>query len=88
MSLSQVIGQLVSAIKSIHAGTIAAGDMAIVNVLRSEVLPVVAPQVSSTIEDAWAEVAGVAKGCRSAGGNVWYCIGGGDNLGRAEAGRT
>jgi hypothetical protein len=66
MPLSQMIGQLVSAIESIHAGTIAARDMAIMDVLRSEVLPVVAPQVSSAIEDAWAEVAGVVLGL------VWY----------------
>jgi hypothetical protein len=59
-----------------------------VDVLGSEVLPVVAPQVSSAIKDAWAEVAGVADGCCCTGGNVWYCIGGGDNLVRAEAGRT
>jgi hypothetical protein len=62
--------------------------MAIVDVLGSEVLPVVAPQVSSAIKDPWAEVASVAYGCCSAGDNVWYCIGGDDNLGRAEAGRT
>jgi hypothetical protein len=59
-----------------------------VDVLGSEVLPIVASQVSSTIEDAWAEVAGMAEGCCCAGGNVWYCIGEGDNLARAEAGRT
>jgi hypothetical protein len=87
MSLSQMIGQLVSAIKSIHVGTIAARDMAIVNVLRSEVLPVVASQVSSTIEDAWTEVAGVAEECCCAGGNVWNCIGDSYNLARAEADR-
>jgi hypothetical protein len=88
MSLSQMIGQLVSAIESIHASAIAAGDMAIVNVLGSEVLPVVAPQVSSAIEDTWAEVAGVAERYYSSGGSVWYCIGDGENLARAEAGRT
>jgi hypothetical protein len=88
MSLSQMIGQLISAIKAIHAGTIEAGDMAIVDVLGGEVLPVVAPQVSSAIEDSWAEVAGMAEGCWCAGGNVRYCIGGGDNFASAELGRT
>jgi non-ribosomal peptide synthetase component E (peptide arylation enzyme) len=58
-----MIGQFVSAIESIDAGTIAAGDMAIVNVLGSEVLPVVASQVSSAIENSWAKVAGMAEGC-------------------------
>jgi len=83
MSLSQMTGQLVSAIESIHAGTIAAGDMAIVDVLGSEVLSVVASQVSSAIEDAWTDVAGVTDRCGSIGGEVWCCIGDGDNLARA-----
>jgi hypothetical protein len=68
MSLSQMIGQLVSAIESIHTGTIAARDMAIMDVLGSEVLPVVASQVSSPIEDARADFAGITDGCSSVGG--------------------
>jgi hypothetical protein len=62
--------------------------MVIVDVLGSEVLPIVVSQVSSAIEDSWADVAGVAERCCCAGGNVWYCIGEADNLARAEAGRT
>jgi hypothetical protein len=87
MSLLQMIDQLVTAIESIHTSTVAARDMAIMNVLGSEVLPVVTPQVSSALEDAWTEVAGMKEGSCRVGGNTGCCIGSDGHSARVEGGR-
>jgi hypothetical protein len=75
-SLLQMMSQLILAIETIDTSTIAANDMAVVDVLGSEVLLIVASKIAGALEDAGADVAGVEDGCWGGEGSSWgYDVG-------------
>lgn len=84
-----MMSQLVLAIEAIGTNTVAADDMAVVDVLGGKVLFVVTSKVSGTLEGVGADVAGVEGWCCVVGSDWCYGVGGGGscNLVSAEGGK-